>query len=295
MAIGTAGVAMARPGSLVLKTDDNLARNCHGSSCCSHVPDRAPDTLGLGENMTVTDDDLDARLRAFRLPDSALPPQAMAMLARETRERARRRSVRAAAVWGAATAALAVGAVTAGPAVAHSVQTFLAQSGWTSWGTEVVEGSEFIDTSAPDLAEYVDTIYPADLPLAPGQTREGVISTVVSLQSPGLRQEVGLRRDIERQIRLGWLEEWIDAYQVVDSGRMASAATVLLDSATWPAFVATDGGGVVAVDKAFMTAVADGDAEMAQAFAQYDDAPFWDGVDRTVTIDRVIAGAGVGE
>lgn len=238
--------------------------------------------------MTDTDRDLDTRLQAARRPTPEIRSATAAMLARETRDHARRRRHRFAFATAAGAVALGIGAVTAGPAVASSVQAFLAQSGWTSEGTEVIENSEFIDTGAPDLADYLDTVFPDDLPLAPGQTRAGVIDEVVDAQTPALRQEVGLRRDIERAVRLGWLSEWLHAHADGDTARMTEASQVLVASLDWPAFVATDGGGVMAQDAAFLRAVADGDAEAARAFAQFDGAPFWDGTDRSALIETIL-------
>lgn len=241
--------------------------------------------------MTMTDDDLDTRLRAARVAGPPLPSGAVSLLVRETRDLVHRRRTRTAVGAGVVVAALGIGSVTAGPALADSVRNFLAQSGWTSSGTEVIKNSEWIDTAAPDLTEYVDSIFPADLPLAPGQTRSGVIAVVVGQQTPGLKQSIGLIRDIDRQVRLGWLGEWMDARASQDPARMDAAARVLVASTTWRGFVATDGGGVVLGDTAFMTAIAGGDADAAQAFAQFDSAEIWDGVDRTPLIDRILASA----
>lgn len=241
--------------------------------------------------MTITDDELDARLGRAALQPPELSPGTTALLAAATRERARSRTIRRRIVAAAAGTALLVGGVVAAPAAAEGLRRFLAQSEWQpAAGGEILPDSEMVDLGAPDLAQYIDTIYPTALPLAPGQTRAGLVAQVVAAysQPDATMQEVGLRRALERLAYIGWLDEWNAAHAAGDATRERAALAVIADAPTWPAFVATDGGGITAFMSRGAKALAAGRADAAQAMLQMEAAPSWDGVDRTALFDELL-------
>ena len=82
--------------------------------------------------------------------------------------------------------------------------------------------------------------------LAPGQTQHGVIAQVVAQQAatPALTPELNVQRSFETVVYTAWMGEWIAANDAGDQTRIKAAFAVLEDTPTWPALVATDGGGV---------------------------------------------------
>ncbi|WP_129590350.1 hypothetical protein [Cryobacterium aureum] len=170
------------------------------------------------------------------------------------------------------------------------MQKFLAQTVLNPPLDSVASPSEeMIDTAAFDFPEYAASIYPLWLPLAPGQTQQGVIAQVVAQQmaTPALTTELNVRRSFETVVYTAWMGEWIAAHDAGDEARMAAAIAVLEDTPTWPAIVATDGGGITNLMAGFVAEMADGDAEVAQAAAQYDGNPAWDGIDREALITEL--------
>ena len=93
-----------------------------------------------------------------------------------------------------------------------------------------------------------------------------------------------MQRSFETVVYAAWMGEWIAAHDAGDQARMVAAIAVLKDTPTWPALVATDGGGVTTLMAGFVAEMADGNAEVAQAAAQYDGNPAWDGIDRDALI-----------
>lgn len=231
----------------------------------------------------ITDEELARRLDHAAAPARRMtaPTNAVALLVSDTRRKAESTSLRRKITTGVVAGSVVVG-LAASPAAAEAIRQFLAQSDWTSEGTEVIEGSEFVDTSASDLGAYIEWIYPEWLPLAPGQTESGVIEQVRSglAANPGLQQEVGIRRQLEHAVYVGWIDEWIDADAAGDADRRAAALAILAEAPTWPAFVATDGGGVTYIMAGYAAEIAAGDTDAAQELAQIEGARSWDGVDR---------------
>ncbi|TFB78499.1 hypothetical protein E3O21_05570 [Cryobacterium flavum] len=172
------------------------------------------------------------------------------------------------------------------------MQKFLAQTVLNPSVDSVASPSEeMIDTGASDFPEYAASIYPQWLPIAPGQTQQGVIARVVAQQAatPALTPELNVQRSFETVVYTAWMGEWIAAHDAGDQARMNAAIAVLEDTPTWPALVATDGGGVTKLMAGFVAEMADGDAEVAQAAAQYDGNPAWDGIDRDALIAELFA------
>jgi len=192
-------------------------------------------------------DELDTRLARLN-SEAHVSPQVLDELARSTRDVAAS-TVRRRLVGGVTAALLVFGAgAVAAPAAADAVRDFLAQTGRPiGSGTEIIPDSEWIDLGAPDLREYVESIYPEYVVLAPGQTREGAIDVVVNMwaQRNGETQAVGLQRTVETLAFCGWTNEWISAREDDDPGRAQTAAEMMLLTTTWPAVIATDGGGIV--------------------------------------------------
>ena len=235
--------------------------------------------------MPLTDNELDARLAVSRrgIREAAIPAEMISRTVTDFRTTARRRLLRTRVTAVVAAGVILVSGAVAAPAAANIVQRFLAQSPWSpAAGGEILPQSEWVNTGAPDLTEYISSVYPDWLPLAPGQTRDSVISqmSAQSAANPGLTQEVSLRRSLELTVYVGWLGEWLSAHDAGDIDRMDAAAAVLQDAPSWPALVATDGGGVTKLMAGVAVEIADGNYEAAQAAAQYELAPSWDGTDR---------------
>lgn len=194
----------------------------------------------------MNDEELDRRL-ALRSRTTQADPAVLDGLARSARSEARpslRRRITAVTL-----SALVVvgGGLVAAPAAADVVRHFLAQLGIPiGGGSEVIPESEWIDLSATDLRQYFAYIFPSELPLAPGQSRDDLIDRTYELHAASntVTQEVSLRRTVESLVYCGWAAELIAAQRSDDDERYDDAAAVVLDAAEWPALVATDGGGI---------------------------------------------------
>lgn len=232
----------------------------------------------------ITDVELTRRLAHDAAPRHAplVPAPVLTALVSETRTSAESSSLRRRLAGGIVGVSVVVGGLLVAPSATAAIERFLAQTTITFSGSDVIDESEFVDTSAPDLGAYIESIYPEWLPLAPGQTRAVLIEQVRAAMAaePGIQQEVGILRELERRVYIAWLDEWIDAYRADDPERMSNASAVLTSAATWPAFAATDGGGVTAIMAAYAEEIAIGNIQAAQELAQVEGAPSWDGIDR---------------
>lgn len=235
--------------------------------------------------MAITDDELDGRLRLGRLGmrGEVLPAAVVSGLISDTRATARRRTLRMQATAATGAVVIVVSGIVAGPATADIVQKFLAETVLNPRSDNVFSSSdEWINTGASDFPEYAATTYPQWLPLAPGQTQQEVIAQVVAQNAAtaALTRAISVRRNFENVVYGAWMGEWIAAHDAGDPARMTTAITVLKDAPTWPAMVTTDGGGVTKLMAGFVAEMADGKSDVAQAAAQYDGNPSWDGIDR---------------
>jgi len=79
----------------------------------------------------------------------------------------------------------------------------------------------------------------------------------------------------------GVMGAWIAAHDRGDTEAQETAARVITEASDWPTLVATDGGGVTDVMRAYAKRIAAGDSDAAQAMAQFEGAPGWDGTDRS--------------
>ena len=199
------------------------------------------------------------------------------------------------AIWAAALSALVVVGVPVG-AVATD---FAARTGWFgspnpgddrgSFDSTESDDTEWLDLGADDLPSVVGSLYPDWIPLAPGVTREELTARVVDAmaQNNALAQETLVRRTFEYEAYRDWIGAWIAAREKGNSAGQSTAAKVLADASDWPAMVETDGGGVTDIMRAFAERIAAGDADAAQALAQIENAPGWDGTDRSALGDEI--------
>ncbi|UIN31182.1 hypothetical protein [Microbacterium binotii] len=155
--------------------------------------------------------------------------------------------------------------------------------------TEYDCNSEWIDLSAPDLDEVVESVYPEWMPLAPGVTREDLTGRVVVIMTAdnALAPERLLRRTFESESYKDWLGAWIAAHDRGDAVAQEAASRVITEASDWPTLVATDGGGVTDIMRAYAERIAAGDSDAAQAMAQFEGAPGWDGVDRSALGEEI--------
>ncbi|SDQ55087.1 hypothetical protein [Microbacterium sp. cf332] len=244
----------------------------------------------------MADDELIAALRAADPAALTTVSDSDALLA-VRRARPERRRPRWAMIAAAIAAVIVVG-VPAGAAATG----FMAQTGWfgspnpgdhrdrciDGGVTEYDCDDEWIDLSAPDLDEVVASVYPTWMPLAPGVTREDLTARVVTISSrDALTPVTSLRRAYESESYKDWLTAWIAANDGGDTAAQETASRVIAEAAGWPALVATDGGGITDIMRAFAERIAAGDREAAQAAAEYEQAPGWDGVERRELVDEV--------
>lgn len=171
---------------------------------------------------------------------------------------------------------------------------FLARTGWfgspnpgddrsTCRSTEYDCNDEWIDLSAPDLDGVVASVYPEWMPLAPGVTRNDLIARVTSIVAAdnAFAPERLIRRTFESESYKDWLGAWISAHERGDVNAQEVASGAITEASDWPTLVATDGGGVTDIMRAFAARIASGDADAAQTAAQIEGAPGWDGIDRS--------------
>jgi hypothetical protein len=234
----------------------------------------------------MNDEDLDRRLRAadrmdgVRLPESVL--EGVHREARAIADRSLRRRISAVAGIGV----FSLGALTAAPSAVQAITHWLAVAEWQpDAGGEILPDSEMVDLSAPDLPEYIASLYPEWLPLAPGVTREQLVADVVGADLPeeGFTQEVGFRERFESLAYCGWVDAWLTA----DDPAVTSAAiAVMRDAIDWPAFTATDGGGRREYLTVYAMAAESGDRDGVQFAAWQYGCSAWDGTDRGWWIEQ---------
>jgi hypothetical protein len=228
----------------------------------------------------LTDDnELDARLarldpaRALAVDDQALD---------HLMDGARLSSRRRPRSWKFVSAVITGGVIVLGagalPAAAV-IQAILAQvvESPPGAGTEAIPESDWIDTGAEDIDAFVASRYPEDLPLPGGVDPADVVTTVsfsIS-QSSGLRQEIGVDVAYESYIYCRWVDVWLTTDAGGDAAGREYAATIMMDATTWPARVATDGGGVVDSQIAFAQAATAGDREEVQTAFAFNGCPGW--------------------
>lgn len=212
--------------------------------------------------MSLTEAELDARLaradRAAGLWVDAGVLDALALdLQREARGRRRRRRLVALGAGGA----LLVGALTA-PAAADGIR-FLAQTGeYVAVGDEA--GEEFIDWTAPDIGDYIATLYPDYLTLPPGMSREGLIDELVAgitaVEEPTTSSDGFFVSGFEQLAHCGWIDEWLAADDAGDMARrdIATAAIDPAGNLRYTATLLVDEGGRLSMD-AEVKAVREGD------------------------------------
>jgi hypothetical protein len=86
-----------------------------------------------------------------------------------------------------------------------------------------------------------------------------------------------------------WIGAWLAADSAGDVVARAEATRALRDACTWPAIVATDGGGIVEMMEQFADAAEIGDRDGVEYAAQGNaewPATGWDGIDRRWWIDQ---------
>ncbi|MDF2046145.1 hypothetical protein [Microbacterium sp. Kw_RZR3] len=206
--------------------------------------------------------------------DVALSPDEARHLVRAAIERPRRRRRR----WVVPTAAIIAVFAIGVPGVA-AASGYLARTGWfgspnpgSPEGTQPVgteaDGSEWIEIDAPDYVEVAVGLWPAQAILPPGSDTMRFATSIAertATQGEGLRQVTGIRSEFEQYARCAWRAEWLDADALGDTARAQTAAQTLTTAATWPATVATDGGGIVDEEKLVARAATAGDRAGVEA------------------------------
>ncbi len=224
---------------------------------------------------TIDDDPaLTALLDADPGSGVSMPEDAGARIVHAAVVASKPRAKRRLAVAGGVCAALLTIGVPAG-AVASG---YLAQTGWfgspnpgNPEGTETIstesDDSEWIDFGAADYVEFAASLWPEYADLPPGYQTDEFAAAIAQRSveatgwEPGLRQITSIVAEFEQSARCAWRAEWLAADAAGDPARQKTAVDVLRDAASWPATVATDGGGIV-----------DGELDVADAAAAGDRA-----------------------
>lgn len=227
----------------------------------------------------INDDELGARLTKLDRAQSVIATdESLDELLHKITIPAKRRANHLKLVSGLAVGGLLVIGVGVLPAAA-AVRAFLAQvvEEPPGGGTEVIPESDWIDTGAGDIREFVASRYPDALPLPRGVARNDVIDTVAFSisRTAGIRQTTGVDRAYESYIYCRWVDVWLTSDAVGDGAGKNYAANIMHDAATWPATVAGDGGGVVEQQTKFATSAESGDSLGVQDAFDSNGCPGW--------------------
>lgn len=241
----------------------------------------------------ITDDELEARVRAAAGPSAAQGSVVSASLARLLDQLSdpdvRSRLTTKQAWWRrrpllGATLGLVIAAGVVGVPAAAAVE-WLAHTGmFGGQGTEV-DKSEWIGLDASDAPSAIRGLYPAWMPLPAGSTRADAERAVGLLygrsvdhaqeEAPGhvLTQETDIKRMFESYGRCTWYRAWIDADQTHDEAALALATKTIDEATGWPATVSTDGGGVVNHLREVARSAAGGDRDAVDSAYGIDGCP----------------------
>jgi hypothetical protein len=226
----------------------------------------------------LTDDELFARLKKVDSASTLVPDEKQMMSALASATVGPRKTRSRVFFW---VAILVAGVLTAGavsPAVADGVHHYFAQTGWFGSPnppgvgappakTTESDSSEWINTSRSDFVAYSASIFPSYISLPVGYDRDVYASAVAKTIRPpqgGLMQATGIIDDFETYSRCVWMQTWLAADSSHDTATMKAAASVLTASATWPATVTTDGGGMVTGFEAVASGASRGDPTPVQ-------------------------------
>lgn len=134
------------------------------------------------------------------------------------------------------------GGLTADSASNATEPEVLAHTGTLATGGEAGFG-EVIRLDAPDFPAVAAQLA-AGFPLPPGIRIDDVLAPLRA-DEPTDQAVLGVRASIEFLIGCEWATYWLESHSAADSAAMADAQAVLDLVPSWPATVATDGGGVV--------------------------------------------------
>ncbi len=119
-----------------------------------------------------------------------------------------------------------------------------ARTGWFTPKSSEQDTSEWLNSGATGFSSVVDSLAPTYIVYPSDATAKGAAAWIVESETRtgGLIQETGIRRDYEIFAQCSWIRT-LKAPDS-DSALRSQATDVLARSASWPALVATDGGGV---------------------------------------------------
>jgi hypothetical protein len=172
--------------------------------------------------------------------------------------RRRRRPARVRARWRIAIAVAVVVVVPVASAVGYQLSAHTGLFG--APGMTENDTSEWLRADAPDFGDVAAKLIP-DLPLPRGASWQAELARQVEQgqAEPALVQVTGVRATFEAYARCTWVGAWTSAFKRADQRAALRAAAVIEESATWPATVATDGGGVIEHIRSLAGAAAQGD------------------------------------
>lgn len=168
-----------------------------------------------------------------------------------------RRSKAAGVRWKLLVPAVAVLVVLpVGATAVASLSAHTGEYGDPDTSTEVNDRSEWLGLSADDAPAVIVDLYDPAVPLPEGAVASDVINPVAqTLAKMGIvpdgesgavaTQESTVKTLFEKAARCLWYREWLEADSDDSVTRLGAATEGIAASATWPATVASDGGGVV--------------------------------------------------
>ncbi|QIM16404.1 hypothetical protein G7067_08175 [Leucobacter insecticola] len=254
--------------------------------------------------MTITDEELDSRLRAVTSPTPGIDQAAASIIIREAARLAGKRKRRR--NWLVPTAIITAGTL-AIPTAAVAERFFAAQT--RTFGgnySEEMLGDEWITNEASDFPAYVASQAPRNLPVPESFDWDAASAEIVSRYvEPSQLQRIHIESDYERLIWIAWIAEWLDADRANDEVRRTTAFEAMLGAPAWEGFTESDGGGIRMLIWVSLLRYAQGDArertEVIQTLWQQERGPakigeapepefllYWDGVDRQDLINDTL-------
>ncbi|HEX5597823.1 MAG TPA: hypothetical protein VFX61_17690 [Micromonosporaceae bacterium] len=126
--------------------------------------------------------------------------------------------------------------------------------------------SEWLRTDADDFRQVVEELRPAYLPLPAGESFTPAIDLLIKNygHEHALMQVTGVQAHYASYAACRWEAEWLAAHAEADRERRDRAVEVLRAVPSWPAIVASDGGGVRELHHGIAEAAARGDDEVVR-------------------------------